>query len=340
MIAGVGPPAAAPGELDWRADLEAYLRAAWDFPAVAIDAVAPFGDGHSGFTYALDIRAPGRDGRYVIRLSPPHARITGTADIGRQGRIMAALRAAGLPTPSVLAMDGRPAIGGRSFALMTLVSGDDFDTALGRCSARDLAAAALDLHRRMRALPLGATGIGDEPAQGPGDELARWSALADRAPDWVRRGTADLARALAATCPPAEEPHLVHGDYHFGNMRFAEGRVVLLVDWEIAELGDPLLDLGSLALASLRRRYLPDPNTFGNLEVPIAELVAGAGASPDRARWFVALSCYKYVAIIGYNLTLHLSGKRPDPIYERLTATTTGLLEDGLAILRDGIDGW
>src|SRR4051794_17006241 len=76
--------------------------------------ITPHGNGHSGFTYSVATS----EGTLILRLSPPGVRIAGPADVGRQGRIMAALHAGGLPVPHVLAWSSAPEIDGRSFALM------------------------------------------------------------------------------------------------------------------------------------------------------------------------------------------------------------------------------
>lgn len=50
----------------------------------------------------------------------------------------------------------------------------------------------------------------------------------------------------------------MHGDFHVGNLLFGNEGVVGVLDWEIAGLGDPRWDLGSLAAAAIRRRYRPE----------------------------------------------------------------------------------
>src|SRR5689334_16232868 len=92
-------------------------------------------DGHSGFTYYVSL-----DGQEaVLRLPPPGARPLGPADVARQGRIMQAVRAAGLPAPAILAMDAAPVVDGRPFVLMERVPGLRIDEALGRYSDEDIA---------------------------------------------------------------------------------------------------------------------------------------------------------------------------------------------------------
>jgi hypothetical protein len=53
-------------------------------------------------------------------------------------------------------------------------------------------------------------------------------------------------------------------------------------------------------------------------------------------RWYLAMSLYKYAAIFGYNLMLHRRGKRPDPMYEGLTDTIVGMIDEGIALLEPG----
>jgi aminoglycoside phosphotransferase (APT) family kinase protein len=110
---------------------------------------------------------------------------------------------------------------------------------------------------------------------------------------------------------------LVHGDYHFGNMLFERGRVVTIVDWEIAQLGQPLLDLCCISLSHISAEA-------------VGEMY---GADPNDYRWYLALTHYKYAAIFGYNLMLHRRGKRPDPSYEQRTDAIMGFIDQGVAVL-------
>lgn len=321
------------------ADLQQRLRGELDDPDLTVGTLVRFGDGHSGVTYALELqKGDGEIRRAVLRLSPAGLRIAGPADVGRQGRIMAALHERGLPAPRVIACDSAPVLDGRAFALMELVEGDGWEAVAARRSNRHVAEEAVAVLRRMQALPLRATGIGDETPASPEAELARWARLLEGVPAEARAHGAPLREMLAAEVPSRSAPVLVHGDFHYGNLLFAGGRVAAVFDWEIAQLGDPLLDVGCLAVAALRRRYAPDPNPTGSVTVDASELVALVGADPDRAAWFVALSCFKYGAIIAYNLALHRSGKRPDAMYEQLQRTMLGLLADGRTILADGLD--
>jgi aminoglycoside phosphotransferase (APT) family kinase protein len=279
-----------------------------------VRAVRAIPEGHSGFTYWVEL-----DGqRGVLRLPPPGARIAGPADIPRQARIMAALHAQGLPVPAIVATSQDPVVDGRPFVLMEAVAGERVEQAIDAGSnPLELAASAVDVLRRLQAVRIENTGInGEEPMPLEG-EVARWTWLMERAPTELTGQAPRLAQLLAERQPRPEPPVLVHGDYHFGNMLFDRGRVAAVVDWEIAQLGQPLLDVCCISLS----------------HVPADAVREMYGADPDDYRWYRALTYYKYAAIFGYNLMLHRRGKRPDPSYEQRTDTILGFIDQGISVL-------
>src|SRR5437879_13528875 len=104
----------------------------------------PIPEGHSGFTYWVELG--GR--RAVLRLPPPGARIAGPADIPRQGRIMQALHARGLPVPAIIAMSAEPVVDGRPYVPMAALAGDRIEAApAGGSDPPELAGPAIDRKR-------------------------------------------------------------------------------------------------------------------------------------------------------------------------------------------------
>jgi aminoglycoside phosphotransferase (APT) family kinase protein len=339
-VTGVSPVSNPQTEVGARIarDLHVALRRA-GLAVVSVENVVPFGDGHSGFTYATDVTdARGTHSR-VLRLSPPGIRIAGPADVGRQGRIMRALGDHGVAVPRVLACDSAPVVDGRAYALMELVYGTGWARAVEETSDGRVADAAIAALQCLQSVKLSASGISSDEPRTPVAEVARWASLVPRISTELRRPGERLAAKLEASAPPqSSRPVLVHGDFHYGNLLFGDGGVVAILDWEVAHLGERLLDLGSLAVATLRTKYEPEPNSAGSVRIPISDLVSRYGTTVDEARWHVALTCFKYAAILGYNAALHRSGRRPDPIYDQLDGTTHGLILDGEAILATGLD--
>jgi aminoglycoside phosphotransferase (APT) family kinase protein len=73
----------------------------------------------------------------------------------------------------------------------------------------------------------------------------------------------ELARRLAAALPAQSGRGIVHGDYRLDNCILdSGGRIIAVLDWEMATLGDPLADVGLLMM------YWADPEAGGGLAAP------------------------------------------------------------------------
>jgi aminoglycoside phosphotransferase (APT) family kinase protein len=246
---------------------------------------------------------------------------------------MSALQTAGIPSPAILAMSSDPVVDGRPFILMEAVDGVRIEQAATQHSALEITTSAVGVLKRLHALPLEETGIGNEESVGLQSEMMRWAMLMQRAPEELTARAGDFGGLLAVKVPAERAPTLVHGDFHYGNMLFRGPKVVAVLDWEIAQIGQPLLDLGCLCVVAIRRQFKADTNPGGSLDVSVEDLYRLYGADPDEMRWFTAMSLYKYAAILGYNLMLHRRGKRPDPTYEGLTTTIVGMIDEGIQLL-------
>jgi aminoglycoside phosphotransferase (APT) family kinase protein len=320
-----------------RQDLQTQCREKLGRPELRVTAIDPIPEGHSGFTYFVTVEGDDGPARYVLRLPPPGARIAGPADVIRQGRIMSALNAAGIPSPAIPAMSADPVIDGRPFILMEAVDGTRIEKASMEHRGIDITTSAVAVLKRLHALPREQTGIGDEESVGLQAEMMRWATLMQRAPDELTIRAGELGGLLAVQVPAERAPSLVHGDYHYGNMLFRGSEVVAVLDWEIAQIGQPLLDLGCLCIVAFRRQFEGSSNPGGTLDVSLEDLYRVYGADAEEMQWYTAMSLYKYAAILGYNLMLHRRGKRPDSMYEGLTTTIVGMIDAGIQLLDRGI---
>lgn len=68
------------------------------------------------------------------------------------------------------------------------------------------------------------------------------------------------ARWLLANLPQSPRQTLVHGDFRNGNLMIDESGIVAVLDWELAQIGDPNRDLGWLCVDSWR---------FGKADLPV-----------------------------------------------------------------------
>jgi aminoglycoside phosphotransferase (APT) family kinase protein len=113
----------------------------------------------------------------------------------------------------------------------------------------DMAATLAALHN----VDYQACGLSDFGRAGDyyGRQIGRWTK------QWEMSKTApnaDIDRLipwLSSNIPPSVKTAISHGDFRIGNLMFDQrtGRVVAVLDWELATLGDPLADVAYSALA-------------------------------------------------------------------------------------------
>ena len=85
------------------------------------------------------------------------------------------------------------------------------------------------------------------------------------------------ARWLLENLPPASRQTLVHGDFRNGNLMVDERGIRAVLDWELAQIGDPVRDLGWLCVNSWR---------FGRADLP----VGGFGLIEDLLEGYRSVS--------------------------------------------------
>ena len=132
-------------------------------------------------------------------------------------------------------------------------------------------------------------------------ELDYWSGVIDedeQHPQPIVR--AAIRRLRAKPPPPAAKLAVVHGDYRMGNfLHDGAGKVVAVLDWEMAHLGDPLEDLG-WAINPLWSRE-DDSRVSGML--PLEDVIgawertSGLKVDPAALKWWSLFASVKGQAI-------------------------------------------
>jgi aminoglycoside phosphotransferase (APT) family kinase protein len=239
----------------WRAEALPELAPAGG-GAVAVE-VGQFGSGYSNLTYLLRLVDPVGAGRELVLRRPPVGSTVATAhDMGREHRILAALAPVFELAPRPLAACADPAVLGAPVYVMARVRGvilrrdPPAGLDLGPESARRLSEAFADRLAELHAVDVEAAGLSEMGRPGyVGRQVAGWSerwrgSRTDPVPEMDA-----VAGWLAADQPP--EPArlaLVHNDYKLDNLVLDPAdpaRFLALLDWEMATVGAPLLDLGT-----------------------------------------------------------------------------------------------
>jgi aminoglycoside phosphotransferase (APT) family kinase protein len=141
-----------------------------------------------------------------------------------------------------------------------------------------------------------------------------------------------VATWLESRRPRTWTAGLIHGDFHFANVLVhpEEGRLAAIVDWELATIGDPLLDLGHL-LAMWPAPAAPTPLTgaaagaLPSRDELIARYADGSGRPVDDVDWYQVLACYRLGIILEGTHARAAAGLAPEAVGAMLHAHTVSL---------------
>jgi aminoglycoside phosphotransferase (APT) family kinase protein len=140
-----------------------------------------------------------------------------------------------------------------------------------------------------------ATGLDFLVAQTARDQLAVYRALADACDHPLPAVELGL-RWVADNLPRAPRTCVVHGDFRNGNLIVGDDGVRCVLDWELAQIGDPMLDLGWLCVKTWRFGGALPVGGFGHRdELFLAYERAGGGSvDPAHVRFWEAFGCIKW----------------------------------------------
>ncbi|MET7639732.1 phosphotransferase family protein [Streptomyces sp. NPDC005438] len=217
----------------------------------AAPSVRQFSGGASNLTYLL--RYPERD--LILRRPPAGAKARGAHDMGREYHIQCRLAPVFPHVPTMVAFCQDPEVIGSEFYVMERVPGPiprkelPPDLGLTPQQVRRLCTNVLDLLVELHAVDPTAAGLGDL-GRGEGyvaRQVSGWSTRYRKARTW-NVGSFTRVMNWLDTHQPADRPLcLIHNDFRLDNVVLDPEdptRPVGLLDWEMATLGDPLMDLG------------------------------------------------------------------------------------------------
>jgi len=266
-------------------------------------ACAPFqfeiiAGGHSNITYRM-IDANGT--RFVLRRPPLGTQPSSAHDMSREYRIQSALRGTAVPVPEVEALCEDSRVIGAHFYVMRYVEGTVVDSpssvaatlplpATRRAAADDVVETLTAIHRvDVDAVELGSLGLRN-------DFVARQIERMRRTWEKVRTRDVPIIDSLHARLvrhrPAQRYTGLVHNDYRIGNLILSDaGKVRAVLDWELAAVGDVLVDIGALI------NNWDGPDDSGP-DVWMKPAPTRAGGFPDRVE--VAAN---YTRLSGFDLS-------------------------------------
>lgn len=215
-----------------------------------------FPSGFSNLTYMLTANVHGERIEYVLRRPPVGANIKSAHDMEREYKVLHALRTAYPKVPSPLVYCDDIGVLGAPFYVMERVQGVILRSK--KPDALDLSAPVMKrlstlLVDNLAALHAVDISTPELQALGKPDGYVR-----RQVEGWIKRyenaktdeipGMDSVAEWLLANIPETTStPTLIHNDYKYDNVVFTTdlSAISAVLDWEMATIGDPLMDLGT-----------------------------------------------------------------------------------------------
>jgi aminoglycoside phosphotransferase (APT) family kinase protein len=309
--------------------------------------------GHSAemVMLAVVVRCGKRETRQdvVLRLRPKPPALLEPYDLGRQFRILRALRDSAVRVPGVLWLEETGDVLGRPFFVMERAAGDVYEmqppadvtdpTVVRMCESLVEQLAAI------HSVDLGQTGLDalDDGSDHLDRELAHWAAEMNRVKRDSLPALERLHRALRESKPePCPAVTLVHGDAKPGNFAFIGGEVSAVFDWEMTTVGDPLTDIGWLEMLWMQPVGINSHPAALSIDALLAHYQAITGICVQNRPWYRALNAYKMAVICLIGAMLIEDGHSDDQklvlaAYGTAMMTKAGLSELGVdETLEDG----
>jgi aminoglycoside phosphotransferase (APT) family kinase protein len=236
-------------------------------PARCSITVEPFPHGQSNPTYLATVLSPRTRSNFVMRCRPHGKLLPSAHRIDREYQIYASLAQTPVPVPAVYGAYCRDTsvIGVEFFAMEYVIGTVYTDVSLPNVSPAERAEISSEMVRVLSYIAaVDAPSVGlaslSRGASAPWTrrQLTRWTAQyeASKIPGGDYAEMDALVTALEKACvldtavAPGESRSLVHGDYRLDNCIFGRKngklRVLAVIDWELAALGDPRADLATL----------------------------------------------------------------------------------------------
>ena len=231
--------------------LNAYLQK--EIPDFGhIETITQYKGGFSNLTYLIETI----DGDYVLRRPPHGASAKGGHDMGREFRVLSLLKKAGfdkVPTP--LSIDESGDVLGTPFYIMERLDGiilrskDAQNATLSPETMRHLSKRLIDNLAQIHSIDIEKTGLVQlgKPEGYVRRQVEGWIERYGKAQTDDVINMEDTAAWLMKNDPRPQTPTFLHNDYKFDNVVWNNSltEIIGVLDWEMATVGDPLMDLGA-----------------------------------------------------------------------------------------------
>lgn len=333
-------------EMDWPA-LAAYLEQ--HIPAAAGPMrVAQFPGGSANLTYLVCFG----DLELVVRRPPLGPVAPGAHDMAREHRVLSRLYRQFPLAPRSYHLCSDPAVLGAPFIVVErrvgVVVRDAFPAAM-RCHeqlAARTSAALVDAMAQLHNVDPACCDLADlgKPDGFVARQLGGWKKRWELAQDQPHPLMDEIHSRLSAAIPQPQRVSLLHNDLKLDNCQFDPAdpdHVTSIFDWDMATLGDPLVDLGTLlgywpepgdpAPRAIRPEGADDP--FPSRAEVVARYAAATGLDTRHSDWYQAFALWKTAVVVQQIYIRYKRGQTRDERFAHIADRIPILVEQARPLL-------
>jgi aminoglycoside phosphotransferase (APT) family kinase protein len=298
------------------------------------------------------------DARWILRRAPRHVNVAGAHDVLREFEILDAIKNEPVPIARPVIACADPTVFEAPFFVMDRIDGTAILThvpeqwattpeAHGR-ALEELIDALVAIH----AVDWRACGLGHLAHEGEylPQQITRWSGQLASYESRELPAAARVAEWLTASRPAEQPSALFHGDYKLDNVLFAPEsppRLAAVVDWEMAGIGDPLVDLawalifhpgpdGTIHLGTTKEPMFAVELLPGRAEL-VERYTRASGRDTSAIGWYDVFARWKLAIALEGSYAKFRRGQSDKAIHEFFGLQADLLLESAANIIEHGV---
>jgi aminoglycoside phosphotransferase (APT) family kinase protein len=297
------------------------------------------------------IRAVDRE--LVLRRPPFGNRVKSAHDMGREARVLSKLCPLYPPAPCPLLYCEDESVLGAPFYIMERRRGAILrgPVSLPPETLRRAGESLVDNLAQLHTVDLQATGLAEigKPEGYVDRQVAGWSRRYRESQTEPLADIDQVASWLRANQPAESGAALIHNDYKFDNLLLDPddpARMVAVLDWEMATVGDPLMDLGTslgywveagdpAPLQSLVVGPTTRPGSLTRREV-VEQYEAATGLAVQGVTFYYVFGLFKIAVIVQQIYARFARGATTDPRFAGLDAVVAALGRGAVLAIESG----
>ncbi|MGV0794876.1 phosphotransferase family protein [Mycolicibacterium sp. XJ1819] len=290
------------------------------------------------------------DSDMVLRMPGADRSDSRIAGLMREVRVMRALRDTDVPHAALIAVDETGAVCGVPLLVMEAVDGwspvqgwpTPFDTDTE--ARRGIAFEIIDGAAKLARLPWRDIGLGDfgRPDGFHDRQVDRWLNYLDNFRVRDLPGLDDAARWLRRNRPASYVPGIMHGDYQFANVMYRLERpatLAAIIDWDMATIGDPLLDLAWALLGwdgeLPRDDFYVDVSGMPARSELLAHYEEVSGLSTDGFEYYTVLANWKLGIVLERSYAALIRGEKVSDLATLFATLVPSLIATAARVARE-----